>query len=110
MKQNNIAVSIDDFGTGYSSLNLLRSFPVDVLKIDKSFIDRLESADQIVLSNIIKMATELNMNVVAEGVETRTQLEYLKAMNCKVVQGFLFDKAMPKEAYEDKMLFGKYEM
>jgi len=110
MKQNNIAVSIDDFGTGYSSLNLLRSFPVDVLKIDKSFIDRLESADQIVLSNIIKMATELNMSVVAEGVETRTQLEYLKAMNCKVVQGFLFDKAMPKEAYEDKMLFGKYEM
>ncbi|MBQ8730280.1 MAG: EAL domain-containing protein, partial [Lachnospiraceae bacterium] len=54
--------------------------------------------------------TELNINVVAEGVETRTQLEYLKAMNCKVVQGFLFDKAMPKEAYEDKMLFGKYEM
>ncbi len=110
MKQNNIAVSIDDFGTGYSSLNLLRIFRVDVLKIDKSFIDRLESCDKIVLSNIIKMAIELHMDVVVEGVENKEQLAYLKEINCTTVQGFLFDRPMPKDVFEEKMYIGKYEL
>jgi len=71
MKANHIAVAIDDFGTGYSSLNILRTFPVDVLKIDKSFIDNQEHTenDQVVLSNIVRMAKQLNMDVVSEGVE-----------------------------------------
>lgn len=108
MKNNNISMSIDDFGTGYSSLNLLRTFPVDVLKIDKIFIDSLEENDKIVLSNIIRMATELRMDVVAEGVETRYQMECLHQMGCKVVQGFLFDRPMPKEKFEQRMLQKKY--
>lgn len=110
MKKRNVSMSVDDFGTGYSSLNLLRSFPVDVLKIDKSFIDTQEETDKIVLSNIIHMAKQLQMSVVAEGVETYSQLEYLRQMGCKVIQGYLFDKPMPKELFEKKMLVGKYDL
>lgn len=110
MKAYNIPMSIDDFGTGYSSLNLLRSFPVDVLKIDKQFIETLENNDKIILSNIIRMATELQMNVVVEGVERQEQLEYLKEIGCEVVQGSLFDSPMPRENFEKKMLIGKYDM
>lgn len=110
MKKRNVSMSVDDFGTGYSSLNLLRSFPVDVLKIDKSFIDTQEETDRIVLSNIIHMAKQLSMRVVAEGVETYQQMEYLKQMDCLVMQGYLFDKPLPKEAFEKKMLTGNYEI
>jgi len=108
MKEHHISMSIDDFGTGYSSLNLLRYFPVDVLKIDKSFIDTLEKNDKIILTNTIRMAGELGMSVVAEGVEHMHQLECLKEMNCKVVQGYLFDVPMPREQFEDKMKKGNY--
>lgn len=108
MKGYHVSMSIDDFGTGYSSLNMLRSFPVDVLKLDKSFIENLEENDRIVLSNIINMATQLQMEVVAEGVETMQQLEYLRENNCRVVQGFLFDKPMPKEEFEHKINAGNY--
>lgn len=109
MKKRNISMAVDDFGTGYSSLNLLRFFPVDVLKIDKTFIDTRGENDRIVLSNIIRMANQLRMDVVAEGVETCSQMEYLREMNCKVIQGFLFDRPMPKEAFERKLVEGKYE-
>jgi EAL domain-containing protein (putative c-di-GMP-specific phosphodiesterase class I) len=110
MKKRNVSMSVDDFGTGYSSLNLLRSFPVDVLKIDKSFIDTQEETDKIVLSNIIRMANQLCMNVVAEGVETVGQMEYLLQMNCNVVQGYLFDKPMQRELFEQRLLAGKYNL
>ena len=110
MKDKKVALSIDDFGTGYSSLNMLRSFPVDVLKLDRTFLNSLEENDRIVLSNIIRMASELNMDVVAEGVENWQQMDYLKKMACKVVQGFLFDKPMPKEVFEEKLRTGKYEI
>lgn len=110
MKRRNVSMSVDDFGTGYSSLNLLRSFPVDVLKIDKSFIDTQEETDKIVLSNIIRMANQLRMNVVAEGVETVGQMEYLRQMNCKVVQGYLFDKPMQRPLFEQRLLIGKYDL
>ena len=109
MKENGIALSIDDFGMGYSSLNLLRTFPVDVLKLDKTFLNRMEESDRIVLSNIIRMASELHMCVVVEGVENWQQVDYLKQMNCKVVQGFLFDEPLPKDVFEKKMKTGKYE-
>ena len=109
MKEYDISLSIDDFGTGYSSLNLLRSFPVDVLKLDKTFLNSLEENDRIVLSNIIRMASELHMGVVAEGVENWNQLDYLKQMSCNVVQGFLFDKPLPRENFEEKLKAGKYE-
>lgn len=103
MQEYHIAISIDDFGTGYSSLNLLRSFHADVLKIDKSFVDGLGENDRTVLSNIIRMASELKMDVIAEGVESRQQMEYLKSVNCDMVQGFFFDKPMPEELFEERM-------
>lgn len=100
MKYHKVRISIDDFGTGYSSLNMLRSFSVDVLKVDKSFLDNLDERNKIVLSNIIRMAQELNMEVVAEGVETKEQALYLGSIGCHTLQGFLFDKPLPKEEFE----------
>ena len=110
MKQHQVALSIDDFGTGYSSLNLLRSFPVDVLKLDRTFMSSMEETDRIVLSNIVRMATDLHMDVVAEGVENWQQVDYLKQIACNVVQGFLFDKPLPKTVFEEKLKVGKYEI
>ena len=110
MKQHQVALSIDDFGTGYSSLNLLRSFPVDVLKLDRTFMSSMEETDRIVLSNIVRMATDLHMDVVAEGVENWQQVDYLKQIACNVVQGFLFDKPLPKTGFEEKLKVGKYEI
>lgn len=110
MKEYQVAISIDDFGTGYSSLNLLRSFQADVLKIDKSFIDELGEKDKIVLSNIVRMALELKMDVIAEGVESRQQVEYLKSIDCGMVQGFLFDRPMPEEAFEERIQTWWYEV
>ena len=110
MRKYQILMTIDDFGTGFASLNMLRSFPVDVLKIDKSLVDNMEENDHIILSNVVKMASELDMDVVAEGVETWEQVDYLKTVNCSVVQGFLFDRPMPKEQFEEKLKLGKYEV
>lgn len=110
MKYHKVRISIDDFGTGYSSLNMLRSFSVDVLKIDKSFIDSLDERNKIVLSNIIRMAHELSMEVVAEGVETKEQALYLGEIGCHTLQGYLFDKPLAKEEFERKLQSGTYEV
>jgi len=98
-------MAIDDFGTGYSSLNLLRDFPADVLKIDKSFIDAQTHTerDGVVLANIARMARDLNMKVITEGVERWDQVEFLKGIDVNLVQGFLFDKPMPEDDFEVKL-------
>lgn len=111
MKQCKISTAIDDFGTGYSSLNILRTFPVDVLKIDKSFIDNGNSDnDSIVLTNIIRMAKELHMDVITEGVEKWSQVKFLHDMKCNKVQGFLFDKPMPRMEFEKKIRTKQYDI
>ena len=101
-----IHISIDDFGTGYSSLSRLKSFPVDILKIDRSFITGLPNdRDSIVLtSTIIGLAHNLNLLVIAEGVETREQLECLRSMNCDQVQGFYFS---PPLSADDILIYLK---
>ena len=88
MQESDIMMAIDDFGTGYSSLNLLRDFPADVLKLDKSFIDKHTNTrrDSVVVANIAKMAKELNMSVITEGVESREQVDFLKGVNINLVQ------------------------
>ena len=105
MRESEIAMAIDDFGTGYSSLNLLRDFPADVLKLDKSFIDGHTGTarDSVVVSNVAKMASELNMSVITEGVERWDQVEFLESVNINMVQGFLFDKPLPKDAFEERL-------
>ncbi len=92
-----IQISIDDFGTGYSSLSYLKRFPVDALKIDRSFVnDCIENADDAaIVSAIISMAHSLKLQVVAEGVETGSQLEFLRSQNCDKMQGFLISPPMP---------------
>lgn len=112
MREYEIATAIDDFGTGYSSLNILRTFPVDVLKIDKSFIDNgvITENDGIVLTNIVRMAKQLNMDVITEGVENWEQVEFLHDIECNTVQGFLFDKPMPEEDFEEKIQTRQYDV
>jgi len=102
LKEMGIALSIDDFGTGYSSLSYLKRFPVDELKIDRSFVMGLAAGgnDATLVSTIISMAHSMNLNVVAEGVETAQQLGFLKERNCQEVQGFFFSKPLPPQLLE----------
>lgn len=94
LKEMGLTISIDDFGTGYSSLNYLKRFPVDILKIDRSFVSDLEPGndDAAIVSAIVSMAHELGISIVAEGVENFEQVEFLKSINCNIVQGFLYAK------------------
>jgi diguanylate cyclase (GGDEF)-like protein/PAS domain S-box-containing protein len=90
-----VGISIDDFGTGYSSLNYLNRFSVDELKVDQTFISQLSDADNCkVVNAVIALAHELNHKVVAEGVETDEQLEFLRSNNCDEVQGYFFSKPL----------------
>ena len=92
-------VAIDDFGTGYSSLSYLNRFPVDILKIDKSFIDQMDSSESSkkYVEAIISLGHILNFKVTSEGVETTAQLETLKSINCDYIQGYIWGKPMPME-------------
>jgi len=97
LKRMGLKLSIDDFGTGYSSLSYLRRFPVDVLKIDRSFVRDIASSadDAAMVAAIIELARGLRMRVIAEGVETEAQLDYLKLRGCDEVQGHVYGKAEP---------------
>ncbi len=99
LKNMGIKLSIDDFGTGYSSLNYLQRFPIDSLKIDRSFVKDLATNpdDSAITRAIIAMAHSLNLSVVAEGVETEKQLELLMAQGCKEMQGYLFSQPVPEK-------------
>src|SRR6056297_190471 len=92
-----VKTSIDDFGTGYSSLAYIKRFNSNVLKIDKSFIDDIpiEQADQAIVQAIVSMSHAVGMEVVAEGVETKAQVEYLKAVGCDYIQGYYYSKPFP---------------
>lgn len=100
LKNMGIHISIDDFGTGYSSLSYLERLPVDSLKIDREFIKNIGN-DSTIVKMIIGMAQSLELSVVAEGVETSSQLEYLKKFGCKSMQGYLFSKPLPVDKFEE---------
>lgn len=101
LRQLGIKLSIDDFGTGYSCLSYLYRLPVDTLKIDRSFVQRLGQGQDEIVTAIITLAHSLKMNVVAEGVETIEQSNYLKELGCEFAQGFLFSKPLPQEITEN---------
>lgn len=97
LKEMGISLALDDFGVGYSSLGNLKDFPIDTLKIDRSFIWDLEDSDrdQKLVASIVTLAHNLGIKVVAEGVETVLQVESLRAMNCEEIQGYIFSKPVP---------------
>ncbi|MDP4178229.1 MAG: EAL domain-containing protein [Bacillota bacterium] len=102
LRQLGIKIALDDFGTGYSSLSYINSFPIDVLKIDKSFIDSIDvtSKHDSLVSSIISLVHNIGIVVVSEGVETEEQLEYLNKCNCDYIQGFLWGKPLSIEQVE----------
>ena len=105
VRELGVTLSIDDFGTGYSSLSYLKQLPVDVLKIDRSFISDIpmDSDDEKIASAIIAMAHNLSLKVVAEGVETQQQLQFLKQRGCDLAQGYFIARPMTADMLEDFM-------
>jgi len=99
LRSQGVRVSIDDFGTGYSSLAYLKALPIDVLKIDKSFVSDVctDPNSAIIARTIISMAHNLGLSVVAEGVETIEQRDFLRKERCEVLQGYLFSYPLPRE-------------
>lgn len=99
LRKIGVSFSLDDFGTGYSSMNYLKRLPVSNLKIDKSFLDSVmeDQSDQKIIQTIITLARNLDLYVIAEGVENRDQEVFLKAANCDKAQGFLYSKPVPKD-------------
>jgi len=112
LNEKGFSASIDDFGSGYSSLSLLENLKFDVLKLDKSLIDTVLQNNQskIVVTNIVRMAKELDMHIVAEGVETRETLQVLKELDCDLIQGYYFDKPLSREEFEQRLRNKQYKL
>jgi EAL domain-containing protein (putative c-di-GMP-specific phosphodiesterase class I) len=108
LRKRGLLVALDDFGTGFASLTHLLSFPVDVIKIDKSFVDRLATSapSSVIVGAILDIARKLNMKVVAEGVETHEQVDKLKELGCILGQGYLFGR--PCSAAETTILLQNF--
>lgn len=102
-------VSMDDFGVGYSSFYMLKNINIDILKIDKSFSDEVmeDKRGRIILESIIDMAKKLQIKTVAEGIETKEQLEYLKQIGCDMVQGYYFARPLPIDEFEKNCQKGR---
>ncbi len=110
LSAHKITVAIDDFGTGYSSLSYLHKLPIQTLKIDRTFLkeSRINKGDNTIINTIVAMAKGLSLNVVAEGVETQAQLEYLRSIDCSEAQGFLFGKPLPPDVIAQLLIQEPY--
>lgn len=109
LRDRGFKISMDDFGTGYSSLSLLTQMPIDTLKIDKSFVDTIANEserkeDIIVVKHIITLAKELGFVCLAEGAESRPQIDRLRDLGCEIIQGYYYSKPIPLGEYEEKYL------
>ena len=94
IKKTKFKILVDDFGTGYSSISLLKSLDIDGIKIDRSFITDESEKGKEILKYVTKLGQSLNLELTAEGVETKEQLDYLKKLNCDIIQGFYFSKPL----------------
>lgn len=110
LQRYGLTVAIDDFGTGSSSIKLLKDVNFDVLKIDKSFVDYNSDKDRVLLSDIILMAKNREISVIAEGVEEAAQVESLKDMECYAIQGYIFDKPLEKKEFEERLKNKSYSV
>jgi EAL domain-containing protein (putative c-di-GMP-specific phosphodiesterase class I) len=101
LREKGVRVAVDDFGTGYSSLSYLKKFPIDALKIDQSFVRQIGTAgdDAAIVTAVINMARSLKLLVIAEGVETQEELEFLQAHQCEEGQGYYFSRPVPPEQF-----------
>ena len=108
LKVMGVHLAVDDFGTGYSSLSYLRQFPIDVLKIDQSFVHQIsgDPDDSSIVSAIINMGKSLKHLVVAEGIETREQREYLQSQSCAEGQGYLFSRPLAAAQFAQLLRMG----
>lgn len=97
LKEIGVSIALDDFGTGYSSLSYLKILPIDVLKIDKTFIDgiNVDEKSEYIIERIVDLSHHLDIKVVAEGVETKEQVEYLRSIDCDIIQGYYYSKPIP---------------
>jgi EAL domain-containing protein (putative c-di-GMP-specific phosphodiesterase class I) len=104
-----IKLSLDDFGTGYSSLSYLKRFPINTLKIDRSFVIHIpeDGNDCAIAGAIVSMSKQLKHNVIAEGVESLDQLAFLRSLGCDEIQGYLFSPPLPAEKFEAIVREGK---
>lgn len=102
IREKGFVVSIDDFGTGYSSLSMLQNMPIDIIKIDKVFVDKADlSSDRNIINYIMILAKRLGVKTIVEGVETREQVEFIKKIQCDVIQGYYYSKPLPKDEFEE---------
>ena len=110
LSAHDITIAIDDFGTGYSSLSYLHKLPIHTLKIDRTFLkeSRINKSDNTIINTIVAMAKGLNLNVIAEGVESQSQLEYLREIDCCEAQGFLFGKPLPPDVISQLLVQEPY--
>jgi diguanylate cyclase (GGDEF)-like protein/PAS domain S-box-containing protein len=106
LKNLGVQLAVDDFGTGYSSLSYLNQFPIDVLKIDRSFVQDIHNSNGIIVSAVIAMGNSLKQRVIAEGIEEATQLEFLRHHHCDEGQGFLFSHPVSAESFGDLLRIG----
>ena len=103
LKEMGIRISIDDFGTGYSSLSYLKRFPIDTVKIDQDFVRDLSTGDAAIISAVISMARALKLRVIAEGVETEEQLDFLRREQCAEMQGYLYSQPLAAAEFEEAL-------
>lgn len=107
LQEQGISASVDDFGSGYSSLNLIKEVPWNVIKIDKSIVpiddDDESSPRTVMFKYVVAMAREMGLECIAEGVETKTQVEILKRYGCDIAQGYHFDRPLPKDEFEKRL-------
>ncbi|WP_282876499.1 putative bifunctional diguanylate cyclase/phosphodiesterase [Pseudomonas peli] len=106
LKTLGVQLAVDDFGTGYSSLSYLNQFPIDVLKIDRSFVQDIHNSNGIIVSAVIAMGNSLKQRVIAEGIEEAAQLEFLRHHHCAEGQGFLFSHPVSAESFGDLLRLG----